>query len=86
MRPNIVWFGESLPQARWRRAQEAAARADVILVIGTSALVYPAAALATHYNESAFVAEVNVEETAISARVDVAIRLTAAQALPSLVR
>jgi NAD-dependent deacetylase len=46
-RPDIVWFGEALPPAAWREAREAAARADVIFVIGTSAVVYPAAALAT---------------------------------------
>lgn len=84
-RPDIVWFGESLPQAAWRRAEDAAAHADAILVIGTSAVVYPAAALATHYNRRAFVAEINPEETAISARVDCVIREPAASALPGLV-
>lgn len=81
-RPDIVWFGESLPPAVWQAAQEAAARADVILVVGTSAVVYPAAALATHYNRHAFVAEINPEETAISDRVDLVIRARAAEALP----
>jgi len=85
MRPDIVWFGESLPQDAWRRAEEAASRADVILVIGTSAVVYPAAALATHYNDRAFIAEINPEETAISERVDCVIRDTAAHALPKIV-
>ncbi len=84
-RPDIVWFGEPLPAQTWRKAQEAASRADVILVIGTSAVVYPAAALATHYNDSAFVAEINPEETAISERVDCALRATAASALPEIV-
>ena len=63
-RPNIVWFGEPLPGAVWREAEKAAARADVILVVGTSAVVYPAAALATHYNDRAFVAEINPEADA----------------------
>jgi NAD-dependent deacetylase len=82
MRPDIVWFGEPLPRDTWRRAEEGAAKADVILVIGTSAVVYPAAALATHYNRSAFVVEINPEETAISCGVDLAIRKSAAEALP----
>jgi NAD-dependent deacetylase len=86
MRPDIVWFGESLPQETWRRAQEAAARAEVILVIGTSAVVYPAAALATHYNDSAYVAEVNPEETVISGGVDCVIRGTSAEVLPAIIR
>jgi NAD-dependent deacetylase len=82
MRPNIVWFGEPLPADVWRRAEAAVSEADVILVVGTSALVYPAAALATHYNRSAFVVEVNPEETAISGRVNLTIRARAADALP----
>jgi NAD-dependent deacetylase len=83
-RPDIVWFGEPLPSDVWRRAEAAAARADVILVVGTSAVVYPAAALATHYNRRAFVAEINPEATAISDRVDCGLRGTAAELLPQL--
>jgi NAD-dependent deacetylase len=85
MRPDIVWFGEPLPREAWKKAETAAANADVILVIGTSAVVYPAAALATHYNTSAFVVEVNPEETAISDRVDCVLRGTAAEMLPPIV-
>lgn len=83
-RPNIVWFGEPLPRDIWRRAEDAAARADVILVIGTSAVVYPAAALATRYGDRAFVAEINPEETPISGRVDSVLRESAATVLPRL--
>jgi NAD-dependent deacetylase len=85
MRPDIVWFGEPLPQAVWRKAEAAASRADVILVIGTSAVVYPAAALATHYNDGAYIAEINPEATAISERVDCTLRATAAEMLPRIV-
>ncbi|HEX3369737.1 MAG TPA: NAD-dependent deacylase [Candidatus Cybelea sp.] len=81
MRPNIVWFGEPLPPQAWRQAREAASRAGVILVVGTSAVVYPAAALATTYNSGAFVAEINPEETAISAGVDGVLRSSASEAL-----
>jgi len=84
LRPDIVWFGEALPEAAWHEAASAAERAEVILVVGTSAVVYPAAALATRYSRDAFVAEVNPEETAISARVDATIRAGAAEALPRL--
>lgn len=83
-RPDIVWFGEPLPAAVWRAAETAASRADVILVIGTSAVVYPAAALATRYNRRAFVAEINPETTAISDRLDCVLRGTAAELLPRL--
>ncbi|MFZ0682649.1 MAG: NAD-dependent deacylase [Candidatus Cybelea sp.] len=84
-RPDIVWFGESLPGDVWQRAREAAARADVILVVGTSAVVYPAAALATNYNRTAFVAEINLEETPISSRVACTLRGSAAEVLPRIV-
>ncbi|MBV8149086.1 MAG: NAD-dependent deacylase [Candidatus Eremiobacteraeota bacterium] len=84
MRPDIVWFGESVPREHWERAQEAASRADVILVVGTSAVVYPAAALAAP-SGNAYVAELNPEATAISARVDCVLRGTAAEILPLLV-
>jgi NAD-dependent deacetylase len=83
-RPDIVWFGEPLPAAAWREAEAAAARAEVTLVIGTSAVVYPAAALATHYNDRAYVAEINPEATAISDRVDCTVRGTAANLLPRI--
>jgi NAD-dependent deacetylase len=83
-RPDIVWFGEPLPPATWREAEAAAARADVILVVGTSAVVYPAAALATRYNEHAYVAEINPEATALSERVDCALRGSAAEILPNI--
>jgi NAD-dependent deacetylase len=85
-RPDIVWFGESLPEAAWRAAQAAAARADLILVVGTSAVVYPAAALATHYNARAYLAEINPEATPISDRVDCVLRGGAAEILPRIQR
>jgi NAD-dependent protein deacetylase/lipoamidase len=84
LRPDIVWFGEPLPPAAWARAKAAASRAEVIVAVGTSAVVYPAAALATHYNPGAFVAEINPQATAISDRVDCTVRESAAQALPRL--
>lgn len=84
-RPDIVWFGESLPGAVWRESETAAARAEVILVVGTSAVVYPAAALATQYNGRALVAEINPERTAISDRVNCVLHGTAAALLPEIV-
>lgn len=85
-RPDIVWFGEALPPDAWAQARAAAERADVILVIGTSAVVYPAAALATNFNQRAFVVEVNPEPTAISDRVNCTVRAGAAVALPELAK
>ena len=45
LRPSVVWFGESLPAETWARAQSLCGRVDCLLVIGTSATVYPAAGL-----------------------------------------
>ena len=48
LRPGVVWFGEALPTKIWQEAETAARQADLFLLIGTSAVVYPAAGLATH--------------------------------------
>jgi NAD-dependent deacetylase len=85
IRPDIVWFGEPLPAAVWQRAAQAAQRADVVLVVGTSGIVYPAASLATTFAQRAFVVEVNPEETAITGAVDASLRGPAATILPALV-
>lgn len=84
-RPDIVWFGEALPPAIWERAAQAAQRADVVLVVGTSGLVNPAALLATRApREDAFVIEVNPERTAITPYADAYVAGTAARELPQL--
>jgi len=84
-RPDIVWFGEPLPENIWARAAAAAARAEVVLVVGTSGVVEPAASLATRApRREAFVIEVNPEETAITPRADAVLRGPAATMLPRL--
>ncbi|MBO0784339.1 MAG: NAD-dependent deacylase [Ktedonobacteraceae bacterium] len=45
LRPDVVWFGESLPQEAWSQAKQAAKRCDVFFSIGTSGMVEPAAGL-----------------------------------------
>jgi NAD-dependent deacetylase len=84
-RPDIVWFGESLPAAVWQRATEAAARADLMLVVGTSGLVNPAASLATRFARDAYVVEINPEETVLTPQVALSIRARASDVLPGLV-
>ncbi len=84
-RPGVVWFGEPLPEGIMQEAEHASA-ADVFLVIGTSAIVYPAAGLIPHAKRSgAKVVEVNLEETPFSSTVDCALRGKAAEILPELV-
>jgi NAD-dependent deacetylase len=85
-RPDIVWFGEPLPPQAFERASAAAARADVVLVVGTSGVVYPAASLATRYPRSdALIVEINPEETPLTSCAGVVLRARAAKVLPALV-
>jgi NAD-dependent deacetylase len=85
LRPGVVWFGEPLPQDVWRAAENAAERAEVFLVIGTSALVYPAAGLAaTAKRAGAKVIEINIAETPLSQRIDLFLQGASAELLPEL--
>jgi NAD-dependent deacetylase len=84
-RPDIVWFGEPLPPKAWQRATAAARRADVMLVVGTSALVQPAASISTRYATAAYVIEINPDQTVISDRVNASVRARASDVLPALV-
>jgi NAD-dependent protein deacetylase/lipoamidase len=85
LRPDVVWFGEMLPEDALRIAQRAAENAALFLVIGTSALVYPAAGLpAVASAAGAWVVEINPEPTPISAQVDEVLRGPAAVVLPGL--
>jgi len=82
----VVWFGESLPNDVWLAAERAAREAEVFLVIGTSAVVYPAAGLvALAKSAGAKVVEVNVAETPVSAMADASLRGAAAEILPQLI-
>lgn len=45
VRPGVVWFGEALPEDAWVQALAAVAQADLLLIVGTSGVVYPAASL-----------------------------------------
>lgn len=87
IRPDIVWFGEALPHGPWQHAVEATEAADVLVVVGTSAIVYPAAGLP----ESALargtpVIEVNPDPTPLSASATVSLRDTASTTLPTLLQ
>ncbi len=85
-RPGVVWFGEMLPEGVWQRAEDAAARAEVLLVIGTSAVVYPAASLISFAQESgAKVVEINIARTPLTARIDYSLRGPSGELLPQLV-
>ncbi len=87
IRPNVVWFGEALPEDAWQRSVEAVVRADVVIVVGTSSIVYPAAGLPEMALASGTVViEVNPERTPLSDAATVSLRETAAGALPGLLQ
>jgi NAD-dependent deacetylase len=87
VRPDIVWFHEALPEGIWQQAETAVHRCRCLLVVGTSAIVYPAAGLIdTARLAGAKVVEVNLEPTAASHQVDVGLYGPSGQLLPELVR
>ena len=84
-RPDIVWFGESLDPTVLGEAMELAWSADVCLVVGTSALVQPAAGLADLTRRGGGdVIEVNVADTPLTSQATVALRGPAAVIVPAL--
>jgi NAD-dependent deacetylase len=87
IRPDVVWFGEMLPQEILKSAMQAARESDVFLSIGTSALVQPAASLPLMAKQNgAAIVEVNLEETPLTPLVDHFLRGKAGEVLPELVR
>jgi len=84
-RPGVVWFGEALPAVALEAAFGAARACELMLVVGTSAVVYPIAYLPRVARENgARVIEVNPEETPLTPLADESIRGRAAEVLPSL--
>ncbi|WP_286961687.1 SIR2 family NAD-dependent protein deacylase, partial [Arsenicicoccus sp. UBA2120] len=86
LRPGVVWFGEMLPTAPMSRAEEAVEECDLVLVVGTSGLVHPAAGLPHLARARGIpVVEINPAPTELSDAVDEVWRETAARALPAVV-
>ena len=84
-RPDIVWFGEALDPAVIGEAVALASAANVCLVVGTSALVHPAAGLADITRRGGgHVIEVNVADTPLTGSATVALRGPAAALVPEL--
>lgn len=71
MRPAVVWFGENLPEREWATAQRACEQADCLLVVGTSAAVYPAASLIGYAkSKGASVIVINTQPSGASSLAD----------------
>ena len=86
IRPDVVWFGEMLPRRAWDGALAAARAANVLLSIGTSSLVQPAASIPLQaLDAGATVVEINPEPTPLSSQVHYRLPGSAAAVLPRLV-
>jgi NAD-dependent deacetylase len=86
LRPDVVWFGESLPRDQLEAAVTAARSCDVFFSIGTSGVVQPAASLAfAARNRGAVVVEINAEPTPLTPKADYVVQGKSGEILPQLV-
>ena len=86
LRPDVVWFGEGLPQDVWQEAIIQASSCDVMIVAGTSLVVSPANTLPIYAKQNnAVLIEINPDETIMSSDMELSIRSTSAVALPELI-
>ena len=87
LRPDVVWFGELIPQDVWQSSTEFLKTANVAIICGTSGVVWPAAAIPEIARRcGAKVIEVNPEPTPITTIVDVSIQGKAGEILPQIVQ
>ncbi len=87
LRPGVVWFGEALDPKVVDGAMAAAGACDVLLVIGTSSLVYPAAYLPSVAKAAgATIVEINVDETPLTADADLVLTGPSGKVLPEVER
>lgn len=85
IRPDVVWFGETLPMEEFALSEKAASNSDIVFVVGTSAVVYPAAQIPISGKSSgAYVVEINIEETALTRFADYSIFGKSGEILPEI--
>ena len=86
LRPDVVWFGELLPQDVWQNAMNFASKCDLMIIAGTSLVVSPANTLPIYAKQNnATLIEINPEDTLMSREMNLVIRNTSAESLPELV-
>ncbi len=86
LRPDVVWFGESLSQEVWQKAMICASQCDLMVIAGTSLVVSPANTLPIYAKQNkAILIEVNPENTEMSSEMDLVIKNTSAISLPKFV-
>ncbi|MBP7733142.1 MAG: NAD-dependent deacylase [Caldisericia bacterium] len=87
IRPDVVWFGEMLPEKEWSLARDDVQECDVYMVIGTSGMVWPAAGLPTiAKRKGAKIIIINTTESEIDQRADVLIRGKSGEVLPQILK
>jgi len=87
LRPDVVWFGESLPRDQLEAAVQAARSCDVFFSIGTSGVVQPAASLGfAAHNRGAVVVEINAEPTPLTPKANYSFHGKSGEILPALVK
>jgi NAD-dependent deacetylase len=86
LRPDVVWFGESLPKDVWQKAIMFASQCDLMVIVGTSLVVSPANTLPIYAKQNdAILVEINPENTEMSSEMDLAIRNSSAITLSEFV-
>lgn len=86
VRPDVVWFGEMLPQDQFSAGESAAEWSDICFVVGTSAVVYPAAYIPIAAKRAgSYVVEINIEPTDLTSFADYSIFGKAGEILPHVV-
>lgn len=85
VRPDVVWFGEMLPQDQFAGGEKAAEQSDICFVVGTSAVVYPAAYIPMSAKQSgSFIVEINIEPTELSGYADYSLFGKSGEILPEI--
>ncbi len=86
LRPDVVWFGESLPQDVWQNTIKFASQCDLMVIVGTSLVVSPANTLPLYAKQNnATLIEINPENTELAEKMNEIIRNTSAETLPKLI-
>ena len=85
IRPDVVWFGEYLPQDQFIASEKAVNNCDVFFIVGTSAVVFPAASLIYAAKEKgAYLVEINIESTEATRIMDESLFGKAGDILPKI--
>jgi len=87
VRPDVVWFGENLPQDIFDQAVQKAKECDICFIIGTSAVVFPASNIPIVAKQNgAYLVEINIEQTDITSSVDCSINGKSGKVLPDMIK